>query len=1629
MNDLIFLDVEANPTNGQIRDFGAVRQDGTVLHTNSPAEFSAFLRGARYLAGHNIVDFDLKYIRGLAEQACPGAQAIDTLYLSALLFPAKPYHRLLKDDKLQTEELNNPLNDAMKCRELFDDEVAAFLNLPEEMQKVYQGLLEEREGFAGFFSLIQEMQPGGPAEAGGAIQESRVQPEGPAGAGEAIQESRIQLIQRLFQGKICEYAKLGPMIRDNPAELAYTLALVNIEDKYSITPPWVIRRFPGVEKTIRQLRGTICGQKDCRFCARRLDAGVRLKEIFGFDSFRVYEGESLQEKAVRAAIAGESLLAVFPTGGGKSLTFQLPALVAGEAVRGLTVVISPLQSLMKDQVDHLEEKGIPDAVTINGLLDPLERKEAIDRVANGRASILYISPESLRSATIENLLASRNVVRFVIDEAHCFSSWGHDFRVDYLYIGDFLRKLQERKNNGQAIPVSCFTATAKQQVIRDIQEYFRQKLGLELKLFTSKASRKNLQYVVLFMRNDEEKYNEIRNLLQARNCPAIIYVSRVRRTQQLAERLRKDGFAAEPYNGRMDSQEKIRIQNAFLQDEVQVIVATSAFGMGVDKPNVGLVIHHDISDSLESYTQEAGRAGRDESLQAECYVLFNEEDLDKHFVLLNQTRLSMNEIQQVWRAIKEQTGRHGRVSCSVLEIGRQAGWDDTVTELETRIKTAIAALEDAGYIERGRNVPHIYANSIQAPNMAAASRILEGCGRMTEDQKMTARRILSFLISRKNTYRGTSETAESRVDYLADRLGLSRKEVVDSILMMREEGLLADEQDLTAILRRTDTENRSEKILQHFLALERFLLYHLEDGEAPDYRELNDTALRSGMADCCVKDLKTIVLYWIISNQLRKGIPEAGERSVLYRTQERSRQRESLDRRSELAAFIVRYLFSHEEGILKQEGQEAAVSFSVKELEDAFNRKARLRFDGFTAVSGEEVQQALLYLSRIQALRIEGGFLVSYNAIQIQRKEQNNRIQYKAKDYQQLKEYYQQKMQQIHIVGEYAHLMDKNTQKALQFVSDYFHMEYPAFLEKYFPDMQRRMEIDRNMTPERYGRLFGGLSELQMEIINENTAPGILVAAGPGSGKTRVLVHKLASLLTMEDIKHEQLLMLTFSRAAATEFKTRLMDLIGNAAYFVEIKTFHSYCFDLLGKIGNLDESGHVVEDATRLILEDRVEPGRITKTVLVIDEAQDMDEKEYELVCALKQKNEGMRIIAVGDDDQNIFTFRGADSRFMKKLADGEGCRCIEMTDNYRSDRRIVDFANAFAGTIHQRMKKTPIRAVSTEDGSVRLLSYTGGHLETPVAEDVAGNPREGSRCVLTATNEEAARVAGLLNRKGIRASLIQSNDGFDLYHLAEIRYFLARLGDGRTLIRAEDWEKARNELKENYGESSMLPLCLNIIDTFQKLNRNLYRSDWEAFLHESRMEDFEQTDGQAVMVSTMHKAKGREFDQVFLMLDGYDFGSDEAKRTVYVALTRAKHELRIHTNTRFMVQLGSQTTEMKKVKETYGLPEEILLPLTHRDVALGFFRTRQIEIREMRCGEELAWRENKLWKKGKGDRAVAQLSAACAGRVKRFENRGYQITSARIRAMVFWKPDDEYPGEIMIILPDLVLTRKDQV
>lgn len=596
------IDVEVGLKDLKIHDIGALRDDGATFHMASKERLFKFIKGVNYVCGHNIIHHDAKYLFGTGK--CRWVM-VDTLYMSPLLFPERPYHKLVKDDKLVSEQMNNPVNDCEKAKDLLMDEIECWHSLPEGKRLIFASLLRGRKEFCGFLKMV---------------------------GAKYVDDGLPGLITDIYNGKICRNADIGMLVSEYPCELAYALALVDTTDYRSITPGWVLHNYPNVEYVVRLLRHTAC-REGCPYCSRQLNVVYNLKAFFGYEAFRTYEGEPLQEQAARAAVEGKSLLAIFPTGGGKSLTFQLPALMEGRTVHGLTVVISPLQSLMKDQVDNLTERGITDAVTINGLLDPITRALAIQRVQEGEASLLYIAPEMLRSKTIERILLARNVVRFVVDEAHCFSSWGQDFRVDYLYIGKFISEYQKKKGCKKPIPVSCFTATAKQKVIQDIRDYFKQTLDLDLELFASTASRTNLRYSVIHAETDNDKYLKLRELVADTDCPVIVYVSRTKRTKELAEKLTRDGYKALPFNGKMDSDEKIANQDAFMNDHVRIIVATSAFGMGVDKKDVGLVVHYDISDSLENYVQEAGRAGRDPNLDARCYVLYSDNDLDKHFIL------------------------------------------------------------------------------------------------------------------------------------------------------------------------------------------------------------------------------------------------------------------------------------------------------------------------------------------------------------------------------------------------------------------------------------------------------------------------------------------------------------------------------------------------------------------------------------------------------------------------------------------------------------------------------------------------------------------------------------------------------------------------------------------------------------------------------------------------------------------------------------------------------------------------------------------------------------------------------------------------------------------------------------
>ncbi|OAV67812.1 ATP-dependent DNA helicase recQ [Bacteroidales bacterium Barb4] len=315
-----------------------------------------------------------------------------------------------------------------------------------------------------------------------------------------------------------------------------------------------------------------------------------LQRYWGYGSFR-----PLQEDIIRSVCEGKDTLGLMPTGGGKSVTFQVPALAA----EGICVVVTPLIALMKDQTDNLRRMGIKATAVYSGM----SRLEIITQLENcifGDYKFLYISPERLGSELFQAKLMAMNVSLLVVDESHCISQWGYDFRPSYLAIAE-VRKLLP------GVPVLALTATATPDVINDIQE----KLLFKRKnVFLKSFARPNLAYVV---RRTDDKDGQLVHLLKRTEGTAIVYVRNRRRTQELSEMLRREGISADFFHAGLKREEKDVRQNRWKNDECRVIVSTNAFGMGIDKPDVRLVVHFDMPGSLEEYYQEAGRAGRDEA--------------------------------------------------------------------------------------------------------------------------------------------------------------------------------------------------------------------------------------------------------------------------------------------------------------------------------------------------------------------------------------------------------------------------------------------------------------------------------------------------------------------------------------------------------------------------------------------------------------------------------------------------------------------------------------------------------------------------------------------------------------------------------------------------------------------------------------------------------------------------------------------------------------------------------------------------------------------------------------------------------------------------------------------------------
>ena len=399
-----------------------------------------------------------------------------------------------------------------------------------------------------------------------------------------------------------------------------------------------------------------------------------LRQYWGYEEFR-----PMQEEIIRSVMAGRDTLALLPTGGGKSLTYQVPTL----AREGLCIVVTPLIALMKDQVDNLRRRGVQ-AVAIHSGLSPAEIDRLLDNCVYGTVKFLYIAPERIGTELFLMRVAKMNLQLIAVDEAHCISQWGYDFRPSYLRIAELRRAHPE-------VPILALTASATELVTRDIMENLQ---FPEQNLLRGDFLRPNLSYSV---RQTDDKQGQLLRLVQNVPGTGIVYVRTREATEQVAEYLRSEGITAEAYHGGLAHAERSIRQEEWIQNRVRVMVATNAFGMGIDKPDVRFVVHYTMCDSLESYYQEAGRAGRD-GKRAYALLLASEDDPQRIVRRYEQEFPPLEQVKDIYEEI-----------CSYLQIaigdGAQTSHLFNIFEFcarnhryEGTVESAIKLLQLNGYI-------------------------------------------------------------------------------------------------------------------------------------------------------------------------------------------------------------------------------------------------------------------------------------------------------------------------------------------------------------------------------------------------------------------------------------------------------------------------------------------------------------------------------------------------------------------------------------------------------------------------------------------------------------------------------------------------------------------------------------------------------------------------------------------------------------------------------------------------------------------------------------------------------------------------------------------------------------------
>ncbi len=1299
------IDIEtARQDSLQLREIGVFRPDtGAKLRISGKAkDLSARLDeitdGAAFVLGHNIIAFDQPALALLhPDLFLHSLPLVDTLELSPLAFPQNPYHRLVKDYKLCTTTRNDPVRDAELAYELFLDQREALLQRvaehPDDMLCLHFLLAPESgRGVASFFATLRNV-----------LRPTQTQ----------AQSAWLNTTA----GKVCINAqrRIAEDCFPDPGwhkPLAYVLAWLRVAGGNSVLPPWVGSQFPQTKTLIKQLRDVPCGDPACEWCSEQHDLKKLLARYFvGIQDFRATpataDGRSLQQTIVEHGFAGQPMLAILPTGGGKSLCYQLPALARYYRNGSLTVVISPLQSLMKDQVDNLEARGIACAGYLNSLLNPLERRVVLDKLRLGDLGLIFVAPEQFRSSAFANALAHRDIGAWVFDEAHCLSKWGHDFRPDYLYVSRFIKSRQKDKPS----PVFCFTATAKPDVVADIVGHFKQRLDMDLVQLSGGVSRDNLNYEVHAV-PAQHKYPAVLGLLEEAlrgDGGAIVFCARQKTVEEMAEFLTQAGLDCGHFHGGMQPEHKRRMQEAF-------IAATNAFGMGVDKADVRLVIHLDTPGSLENYLQEAGRAGRDQA-PARCVLLYDDADLDVQFRLLRNSRLTQQDIYAILKALRT-IERKDRSEGSVvvtsgeilLEIPDKHGIDPDAADADTKVRIAVAWLEEARLLERQENHTRVFPGCLQVATLDEARLLLQQkLGANADPEPYLA--VLAELLNA-----GDDEGIST--DDLMLATGRPAHEVQNLLRDLDRFNLVSNDSEIgVTFYRDPDTVERLADLAKLEDALVNCLREAAPDADLEQWqmlhmRRLCDTLRRDAGVELEPDRLTRLLKAFAEpfgddKDKSRRGffaLRPGGPDHRYVKLLRDWRQIEHIRaKRMRLAEALVGIFAGLRQGnnllvTCKQGALEAALQNDLT-LQD-------LEINDWQAA----LAAALLYLDANEVLHLARGKAIFRAAMHIQLNPEARRRQFKNSDYAELALHYKDKIIQVHVMAEYAKLALEKIQAAMSFIVDYFGMERGEFVRRYFAGREDILEMATSEAAHR--RILTDLKNPEQQaIVAAPPDANLLVLAGPGAGKTKVIVHRVAWLLREALVAPDAIMVLTYNRAAAVEIRRRLWALAGADASGVTVQTLHTLALRLTGtSCAVAAERGEAVdfnaviknaaanlrradadEEAGASARRDRLLAGL---RYVLVDEYQDINADHYELISALAGRalsgaDDKLALLAVGDDDQNIYAFNAANASFIRQFEADYQAKVCYLLENYRSTGQIIACANRVIAEAKGRMKR----------------------------------------------------------------------------------------------------------------------------------------------------------------------------------------------------------------------------------------------------------------------------------------------------------------------------------------------------